>query len=395
MPDLTNKEILDQLGVEAAPKKQATRSPREARVIAGFEEIQQFAEEHGHPPLHGEDRDIFERLNAVRLDRLRAQEDCRALLSDLDTQGLLDDTDTPQPGFSEDIDDKELLAELGIEPATDGDSITQLRHVKTRAEIRAAEEIANRTVCEDFDTFRPLFEQVQAELDAGVRETRPFGKDAKIRQGEFFIVGGQTAYVADLGQDFVTDYDRRDSRLRVIYDNGTESDILLRSLQRALYKDEAGRRITDAAAGPLFVTDTDDAGTESGTIYVLRSKSDHPYIVQNQEILHKIGVTGSSVEQRIANAQTQATFLLADVEIVASYKLFNINRAKLENLLHRFFAAARLDLEIEDRFGRPVRPREWFLVPLAVIDEVVGLIQDRSITKAVYDPASASIIRSG
>jgi hypothetical protein len=177
----------------------------------------------------------------------------------------------------------------------------------------------------------------------------------------------------------------------VIFDNGTESNNLLRSFQRALYKDETGRRITEPDAGPLFEEPTNPEGTESGTIYVLRSLSDHPQIVEHREVIHKIGVTGGNVEGRIANARLDPTFLLADVEVVATYKLSDINRSKLENLLHCFFAAAQLDLQIADRFGNPVKPREWFLAPLPVIDDVVRRIRDLSIVDFEYDPETASL----
>jgi T5orf172 domain len=131
--------------------------------------------------------------------------------------------------------------------------------------------------------------------------------------------------------------------------------------------------------------------TESGTIYVLRSKSNHPLIAQHREVIHKIGVTGGRLKTRFARANLDPTFLFADVEIVATYKLNNINRAKLETLLHRFFGAARLDLEIADRFGNPVKPREWFLVPLPIIDEVVDRIRDLTIVDYEYNPSTASL----
>lgn len=214
---------------------------------------------------------------------------------------------------------------------------------------------------------------------------------AEIKKGEFFIVGGQIAYVAELGEEFITGYERRDSRLRVIYDNGTESDVLLRSLQRALHRDEAGRRITDPVAGPLFAGESEDGDLASGTIYVLRSKSDHPLVAANRDVLHKIGVTGGDVARRLANAKLDPTFLLADVEIVATYNLSNINRTKLENLIHRIFDPARLDIEIKDRFGNPVIPREWFLVPLFAVDEAVERIKDGTITGYVYEPKEARL----
>lgn len=389
MDEMDDRELLDALGVSIETKKPSLRSAQEERVIAGFEDILKFVDEHGRPPQHGEERDIFERLYAVRLDSLRAQADCRALLAPLDKHNLLAAPEPTYGGFAEESDDA-LLAELGVQKTNEPD-ITKLTHVKPRDEMRAAENIANRAPCRDFDRFRPLFERVRADLDASVRETRRFGEDAEIKKGEFFILGGQIAYVADMDDEFVAEYGRPDRRLRVIYDNGTESDLLLRSLQRALYKDEAGRRITDPDAGPLFGGAAEDGDLESGTIYVLRSKSDDPEIAAHRELIHKIGVTGGKVETRIANAALDATYLLADVDVVATYKLFNVNRIRLENIIHRVFAPSQLDLTIEDRFGNPVKPREWFLVPLSAINDAVEKIKDGSITQFEYDPHTASL----
>jgi len=389
--------LLGELGVEVEIKQAARRSPRQERIIAGFEEIQRFVEQHGHLPNHGENKDIFERLYAVRLDQIRGQEECRELLSELDHQGLLGDTfEVKEPEPDVDLDDAELLSQLGVHTPHEGD-VTYLKHVKPRAEIRAAEEIANRTPCKDFETFKPIFEAVQKELASGMRETQAFKDFAEIRQADLFILSGQKLYVAEIGEMFINEYDRKDSRLRVIYDNGTESDMLLRSLQRALNKDETGRRIVETApgssAGPLFSSLANDTDSASGTIYVLRSKSEHPVIKERRDVVHKIGVTGGSVEQRISNAKLDPTFLMADVEVVATYELYNINRSRLENLIHTFFEAARLDIQIRDRFGHPVVPREWFLVPLFIIDEVVAKIKDGTISQYAYDTESASLVQ--
>ena len=380
--------LLAELGVVVEPEKAANRTPREERIIAGFEEIQRFVETHGRAPRHGEDGDIFERLYAVRLDRIREQDDCHALLTPLDDQDLL--SHPPEAGSPDGMDDDALLAELGVE--ADAPDITDLRHVRSSAEKRAAEEIATRSKCEDFEKFRPLFEQVQEELDAGLRETRPLGIQADIEPGRFFIVGGQKAYVAEMGEEFTQSYGDRDARLRVVFDNGTESNMLRRSLQRALHKDEKGRRILETSAGPLFANATADGDEASGTIYVLRSNADIPFVAENRDLVHKIGVTTSKVETRIAGARFDPTFLMAEVEIVASYKLYNIDRGRLEKLIHRIFAPARLDIEIEDRFGNPVVPREWFLTPLDAIDEAVEKIREGTITRYQYDPKSASLV---
>lgn len=387
--------LLAALGIEVEAKKAAKYSPREERIIAGFEEVQKFVEEHGRLPEHGEDKDIFERLYAVRLEQIRKLEECRILLKDMDHQNLLDDDYKAVTDIPDDLDDEELLAQLGVDE-NEEDSITKLKHVKPRAEKKAAEEIANRTRCQDFDSFKPLFESVKKDIDTGFRKTIRFRKDAGftktiLRKAQFIIVGGQIAYIAEIGEAFKAPNGEEDARLRVIYANGTESNILLRSLIRAMYKDETSRFITDSESGLLFSGENSEDDQESGIIYVLRSLSNHPTIKENRNIVHKIGVTGGAVEKRLTNAKNDPTFLMAEVEIVATYKLSNINRTKLENIIHKFFGAAKLDIEIKDRFGKPVKAREWFLVPVFIIDEMVEKIKNGTVSDYYYDPASAEL----
>ncbi|OZY50302.1 GIY-YIG nuclease family protein [Pseudomonas lundensis] len=390
MADMNDDDLLDALGVEVPSLKAANRTPREERIIAGFEDILRFYQVHGRAPLHAEDGDIFERLYAVRLEQLRKLPEAQTLLAELDGPDLLSGAVALDV---DDLDEDALLAELGVggEPA-DQDDITVLRHVRSSTEKRAAEEIADRTPCADFDRFQPLFELAERGLKSGVRKTLRFGRDASIETGNYFIVGGQLAYVAEIGEAIKAPNGESDARLRVIYANGTESNLLRRSLQRALYKDDTGRRLTDPDMGPLFGDAPEPDDIESGTIYVLRSLSSHPFVAEHRELIHKIGVTGGKVETRIANAEKDATYLLADVEVVATYKLHNLNRTRLENIFHRLFGGAQLDLTIEDRFGHPVRPREWFLVPLNVIDEAVERIRDGSITDVTYDPHTARLV---
>jgi hypothetical protein len=397
MAEMNDDELLDALGVEVAPLKASSRTPREERIISGFEDILRFHQAHGRAPLHGEGRDIFECLYAVRLDQLRKLPEARTLLAELDAPGLLSGATAATAADVDELDEDALLAELGVgivagDESADQNDITVLRHVRSRAEIRAAEEIADRKPCADFHEFQPLFEQAERELKDGLRKALRFGRDASIATGNFFILGGQLAYVAEMGEQYRTPNKETNARLRVIYANGTESDLLLRSLQRALYKDDTGRRLTDTDMGPLFGDAPEPDDIESGTIYVLRSLSNHPFVAEHRELVHKIGVTGGKVETRIAGAEKDATYLLADVEVVATYKLHNLNRTRLENIFHRLFGAAQLDLTIEDRFGHPVKPREWFLVPLHVIDEAVERIRDGSITEMVYDPTTARLV---
>lgn len=391
-PDLD--ELAAELSEFAAPEKAGGRPPREERVIAGFEEIQRFFDQHGRSPQHGEGRDIFERLYAVRLDRLRALPDCRTLLAPLDHQGLLGGAAIaaePTPTYNVD----ELAAELGGAAGTA--DITVLRHVRTSADKRAAEEIADRKPCEDFERFRPLFERVETEVKTGLRQSQLISAGSRsVDAGDFFVLDGITLYVAEVGEPLKTTAGEVDRRLRLIFANGTESNLLLRSLQRAFYNDPAARRLVSPETGQLsFGGELEADDVESGTIYVLRSLSDHPYVSQHRDLIHKIGVTGSRVETRIANAEHDATYLLAKVEVVATYKLAGVNRTRMENLFHRLLAPARLSITINDRFGNPVQPQEWFLVPVFVIDEAVERIKDGSITQYVYDPKAARLVKAG
>ncbi len=295
MSNLDLDALEEELGGPLETKAKPKLSPEQARVIAGFEDIVKFYSQHGRAPRHGENRDVFERLYAARLDALRRQPRFHDLLADLDAPGLLGMAGDE----AKELDTDELLEELG---GNEGGGITQLRHVKPRSEVRTADEIAERKRCKEFERFAPLFQQIDADIKGGIRQTRPFGKDTNIKAGQFFIVGGQVAYIASTGEEFKAPYGEWDARLRVIYSNGTESDLLRRSLQRALYKDEAGRRITEPEAGPLFDQHNSDA-TESGTIYVLRSNADLPLIAENRQLIHKIGVTGGKVETRISDAK--------------------------------------------------------------------------------------------
>ena len=390
-----DNELLAELGIEIVAMEAISHNASEERVVAGFEEIQKFVEEQGRLPEHGEDRDIFERLYAVRLDQIRKQEDCRSLVRDLDHQNLLDGEYKPATDIPEDIDDDELLAQLGVDENGEN-SITNIKHVKSLAEKKAAEEIANRTRCEDYEQFKPLFESIKKDIDAGYRNTVRFRKDAgftktTLKKGQFIIIGGQIAYIASIGEPFKAPNGEDDARLRVIYSNGTESNILLRSVIRAMYKDEKSRFITESNSAPLFSNENSEDDLDSGTIYVLRSLSDHPIVKENRTVVHKIGATGGDVKKRLGNTKNDPTFLMADVEIIATYKLSNINRTKLEKIIHKFFSAAKLDVEMKDRFGKAVKAQEWFLVPIFIIDEMVEKIKEGTVSKYYYDPSSVEL----
>ncbi len=349
--------LLDALGVEIDVKKASKYTAEQERIIAGFEEIQRFVAENGRAPQHGEDNNIFERLYAVRLDRLNAQAKCRDLLLPMDNQGILSSDKVTVAETTEELNDDELLEALGVDDKVS--PIQELKHVRSTKEIRAAEEIASREKCEDFETFKPVFDQVKDGLKSGFMQTVRCNNKTDIKIGDLFILNGQTAYIESMGKPFRDDEGREDMRLRVIFGNGTESGMLRRSFQKRLWEDDAARRVSPPSdLGPLFGDRVCDGDQASGLIYVLRSQSDQPYIAENRDLIHKIGFTTGDVKTRIADAVNQPTYLLAEVEVVAMYALYNVNAGKLENLLHKFFSSARLDIEINDRFGKPFKPRE-------------------------------------
>lgn len=287
--------------------------------------------------------------------------------------------------------------------------LTRLVHVKPQAEIRraeiknAAEEIAQRIPYRDFAQFKPLFDAVKRELINGRRQIRSINDRHErapllnlIRTGNFFILGGQILYIADI-EEKAHKRGEVNARMRVIYANATESNLLVDSLYRALYKDKTSAVITNPLGSgkdmPLFSDVVKEGDQATGTLYVLRSLSDHPYIQQHRDLIHKIGITGNDVQKRLANAPKEATFLCAEVKIVQKYTLYNINRIRMENFIHKFLAPAQLQITIKDRFGNPFTPREWFMVPLFVIDEIVERLKNNTLEEYHYDPQKAALVR--
>ena len=391
MSDIDDIELLKELGETLESEKQRQYTPIEARLIAGFEDILKFSEEHNRSPQHGSDKDIFERIYAVRLDQIRKNQETIALLSDMDTYGLLR---SPSDIQNQDITDQSILSDiLDGNELSEASDITELRNVSPMEHRRAAEEIANREVCHDFKKFEPLFKKVAQEIDTGVRQISKKTSQDDFEVGRFFILKGQTAFIAERGKDFkATGKNVFDARLRVIFDNGTESPLLMRSLQRAFNdKKNDALAISEPNAGPLF-GDIENSENQTGTIYLLKTKSEAPEIIPFREAILKIGVTGGDVKTRTANAKNEATYLLADVEIVTEFDLYNINRQKLEKLLHSIFAPARLDITIKDRFGKPFQPREWFIVTPEIVKEAVDLIKSNEIINFEYDHKAVRFI---
>ena len=239
-----------------------------------------------------------------------------------------------------------------------------------------------------------MFLQMKSDLKTGGWEVIYCLNKADVEVGEFYIIQGQTAYRATASEVFTDGEGRQDCRLRIIFDNATENGMLRRSFQKRLWEDPTARRIINSEnLGPLFSSQEDEGDQTVGYVYVLRSNSEDEFIVQNSKVIHKIGITKGSVKKRISNAAKDPTYLLADVEIIETYKVSNLNLTKLEELLHKFFDSARLDLQLKDRFGFDVEPREWFLVPLPAIAEAIQKLIEGNLLNFRYEPKDGGITK--
>ena len=275
------------------------------------------------------------------------------------------------------------------------EAVVNIRNVTPASERETPDHRADLYLCKDFEVFEKGFEEMQARLDTEERVATPVreGEEINVQEGDHFIHRGLLAYVAEK-----TELSRRsgkpDQRLRIIFSNGTENDPLMSSFRKALAADKTARLIHRPGFGPLDPEWAGDKLEITGTVYVARSLSDDPDIKEARQFLHKVGVTSQDVHRRIADARNDPTFLLAPVEIVATYDLKNLERSKVENLLHRFFEGARpAKLTITDRFGKSVHPREWFYVLPEHVSEAVDLIRNRKLHLYRYDPTTQKIVK--
>ena len=281
--------------------------------------------------------------------------------------------------------------DLGLlDDGKDGD-IFKIKHVPVQR--AATDEVAKRKRCKDFDQFEHLFKNVHRELREGKRKLLPFNdKGYQLVEGNYYVLNGLLAYLADInftseaktvdGKRF-----RKDGRTRTIFENGTESTMLYRSLAKALYKDGRIVSETNEQENSNFYTNfggiTED-DTSTGYIYILKSKSTDPRI-QSYDHLYKIGFATTTVDKRIANAKKEPTYLMADVEVIAEYQAFNINPQKFEYYLHAFFGESCLDLLVSDKQGKNHQPKEWFIAPLQVIQQAVELLVNGQIMSYQYN----------
>lgn len=381
---LSLDDILDdELLVAPERVKKLTSSDRLERA---FLEIVEFRRVEGRLPS-ASTRKIAERKLGARLDGFLANETKAAAVKHLDEFGLLEAPEAPAS-----ID--ELLEGDDLDELLDDESgILDVSDLPVVKRPESADSVAQRVKAKDFEQFESLFKAKHAELADGTFTLRSFTGLDLIREGMFFVLNGVMCFVADVGDDVelvVGGRRTQKQRLRVVFENGTESAMYKQSLMTRMY--EAQGQVL--ARSGYDVDDILDADIESGHIYVLQSLSTDP-VIANITDLHKIGFSTTSVEQRLRGASTSPTYLMAPVKIVADYRVYNVKASALENLLHRVFADVRLDLTQVDRKGRDYDPSEWFVAPRAVINQAVAMIMSGEITDYEYDRASEQLVKQG
>jgi len=359
----------DDMGLLNVPIKSKPQTSSD-RLEASFLEIIDFYNENGREP-DSRSSDLGERKLGVRLHGIRADEQKREALKHLDDHQLLA-IHAPATIAEVFSDDYGLL--------DDPTGILTLKNVSNP--VKTSEYIARQRPCKDFDKFKPFFLDTHEKIRNGELRMKPFTTEQQIAKGEFFVLRGQVVYVAERGTDY-RKHGKRDARLRVIYENGTESDLLSRALARGLYR--GGSRIVGAV--DLFADEREKINSEdekSGYIYIISSLSNEPKI-SNIANLYKIGYSTGPVEQRIKNAVNDPTYLMAPIKIEATYRAYNMNIQKFEQIVHRLFANAKLNVTMVDKSGAEYTPTEWFVVPIDVIDDTVKLIINGEITQYYYD----------
>lgn len=380
--------------LNVSPKKSYVKSSDE-RLAASFEAVNDFVAEFKREPQPNPG-DITEYQLYATLNGIRENEGKRTALKDIDKHGLIQEPLGEEFKNIEDILNSDGLNLLGGDVEN---SLFTFNHTPKELERAKADYISKRKKCKDFDSFKHLFAKVQDDLAAGKRKIVKF-KETSLQEGGFYIYNGIMMYLESV--DFTKDHieypsgqrAQKNGRTRCVFENGTESNMLYRSAIRALY--DNGQMVThnvDDVKDELIngfnqLTEQDQ---QSGHIYILSSLSKKPEIAQ-MENLYKIGFTSQTVESRISNAKNEPTYLMDEVKLISAWTCFNMNAKKFESLVHQFFGAVRLNVDVYDHQGNRHSPREWFVAPLKVIEEAVSLITSGKIVDYRYDVEARTII---
>ena len=378
------------LDVKDSPKQE--RREEDWRLIDHFREITQFYEDNQRLPS-GDGGDINEYKLSARLDGIKRDPKKVKTLLEFDTYNLLKSEETAS------ISLEQLLLEdpLGLlDTDEEGDSIFKLSHVKPTDRLRP-DYIARRKVCKDFDMYEEAFKHIHEDLSTGRRKLVAFNGQDDLVEGRYFVLRGVVFFLeveADLTEKTYQGqvYRRKDGRTRCIFDNGTESTMLFRSLTNAMRIDGFG--ISDLQTNDDGTLKIEPDDVQNGYIYVLRSLSRNPKIRQMRN-LYKIGYCSGDVTNRIKNAAKEPTYLMSDVEVVLTALCYNLDVPYLEANIHRFFGRCNLQLEIKDDQGNKHYPREWFIVPLSIVEDAIQLIVKKEIEQYTYNPDLKMIVKTG
>lgn len=368
----------DDLGLLKVKPKTNAAEQADDRLLNSFKEINEFFKKNNKEPTANKNDvkefQLFSRLSGIRSDSAKSEK-----LKPFDEYGLLG-AKKPIASVADIFSDDDLNL------LNDGpNSIFDLKHVPK--EKVAPDYIAKRKPCKDFEKFRAIFQQCHADLANKQRFFLPFTKEKQMTEGAFFVLKGLLLYIAEIKDD---EKNKRSPRLRIIFENETEADLLGHSLGSQLYRD--GRRVSEHNEKLLDGFNNIDSNDEhTGFIYVLKSLSERSDIKQIAD-LYKVGFSSVPVEQRIKDAAMEPTFLMSPVKIVTTFKCYNVSPQKLELLLHKFFGSACLDVDVYDANGKRFVPREWFIAPLEVIEQTVHFILSGEIVDFEYDPHRKIIV---
>lgn len=388
------QELLDNdpLGLLNVKPSNSPARNEDERLVASFEEISAFFEQHKREPKADngiQEHQLFARLNSIRESAIKSE-----MLTDYDIHGLLNN-EPKEPISIEDLMDNDPLGLLDDETA----GLFELKNIALTDKSRAETDfVARRKPCKDFSKYEHLFKGVQKDLKEGKRKLVEF-KLGNLRQGAYYVHNGVLFFLEKIEIDKKDHYRpdgtrvREDGRTRCIFENGTESKMLKRSVEKILYAN--GQAVTENAdqSNEDFVEKFNNITAEdeeAGFIYILKSKSEKQEIKEIHN-LFKIGYSKTTVEDRIKNAAQEPTYLMADVRIVMAYKCYNMNPQKLEQLLHSFFGNSCLEIDVFDKVGNRHTPREWFIAPLSIIEQVIHYIILGDIIHYKYDAANEEI----
>jgi hypothetical protein len=390
--EIFDDDTLGLLDIKETPKQE--RRDEDWRLIEQFQEITQFYEDNDHRLPNADGGDISEYTLAARLSGIKSDPKKVKILREYDMYNLLQSEEAKSISLEELLlDDPHGL----LDSDEEGESIFKLSHVKPTDRLRP-DYIARRKVCKDFDMYEAAFKQIHADLESGRRKLVEFKGQDDLAEGHYFVLRG-VVFFLEVDNASLTEktydgqvYRRKDGRTRCIFDNGTESTMLFRSLTNAMRIDGFG--ISDIQVNDDGSPKIEPDDVQNGYIYVLRSLSQNPKIRQMRN-LYKIGYCSGDVTTRIQNAAKEPTYLMSDVEVVLTARCYNLDVPYLEANIHRFFGGCNLQLEIQDNQGIKHYPREWFTVPLSVVEETIQLIVKKEIEHYRYDPAMKMIIKTG